>query len=819
MSLATTGYDLERVRIHQLFADLQADDRGLSSEEARARLYKYGYNEIPEKKKNPVVLALSYLWGPAPIILEIALIFSAFAHQFLDIFFVLFLLMASVALSAYKNRKLQRITRMVKDNLAIHTDVLRDGKWIRVQAREVVPGDIIHLKVGDIVPADAKLISGEHLECDESEISEDKVYTSKKVLDEIFSGSLIISGDMSAIVTATGTNTTFRRISGLQDEIERKGRFEITLNKISNYVLVTAIFFTLLILMVSMFRHMNMVEAIRFAALLVAASVPVTLPTLAGLALILNAIRLVRKNFVVNRLSALEKFAGIDILYTNKGGTLTQNTLTIGEALPGPGFTKKDVFLYSLLSCYQGNRDPVEEAILRKTKSLSHIVQQSNKYNINYRLPFNENLMRSEAVGINEKGEYIRITKGAPLTIFQLLPDRNDDLLKYLQVVDEYGGMGYSMLAVAIKTDSTEWQLVGLLPVYNLLREEDKNEIEAVKSSGVSIRLLSDDNDSVVKKIAKKLGMGFDFLTGNSFHKIAAHELNEKIEKTTAFSNLSPGLKYSVINIMQNMRHTVGMIGKKAGDIPALLRADCSIAASDAAEAVKHISMISVLEPGLSPIIKAMGQSRQIFINLRNYSLYRIIETTRVLSFITLSILLFSFFPVTSLMLVLLIILNELPALRMIREQAGQSERPDDQNFRNVIGLGISLGTIGVLSSFFLFYLGQNAFQLTAGKLQTFMFLNFAIAGQLTIFNARTKGIFWKTKINSRIWGPGFLTKIIIIFMAVYGWLMPSLGWGTALFVIGFSAAAFLLNEILKLYYYKIFHTKETTINYITNRT
>ncbi|MEJ2636214.1 MAG: HAD-IC family P-type ATPase, partial [Calditrichia bacterium] len=725
----------------------------------------------------------------------------------------------NIALNAYQKRKLNTIARLIKSNLTIHADVMRDGKWTTIQAKAIVPGDIVHLKVGDVVPADAKLIAGEYLECDESEISGDNVYVSKKVLDEVFSGSIVISGDMSAIVTATGTGTTYRRISEFQDEMERKGRFEISLNKISNYLLVIAIFLALLIIMVSMFRHMNMIEAIRFVALLVAASVPVALSAIATLALTFNAIGLAKKDLVIKKLSALERLSEIDILYANKSSTLTQNTLTIGEALPGPAFTRTEVYLYSLLSCYQDNHDPVEEAILRKTNSISRVVQESEKYNINYILPFNENLMRSEAEGTNEKGEYIRITKGAPQTIFQLLPDKNDYLSKYLQIVEEYGKMGYSMLALAIKTNSTEWQLIGLLPVFNLLREEGRKEIETAKSHGVSIRLLSDDSSSLIKYISKKLGMGVNRLSGNSFYRIAAHELNEKVEQTTSFSELSPGIKYSIINIMQYTKHTVGIIGKKAGDIPALLRADSSIAACNAAEAVKYVSMISVLKCGLTPIIKAIDQSRQLFINVRNYSLYRIIETTRILSFITLSFLLFSFFPVTPLMLVLLILVNELPAIQMIREQTtDQSARPNDQNCRNVVGLGVLLGAIGVLSSFFLFYLGQNAFQLAAGKLQTFMFLNFAIAGQLTIFIARTKEIFWKTKINSRIWGPGFLTKIIIIFMAVYGWLMPSLGWGAALFVIGFSAAAFLLNEILKLYYYKIFHTKETTINYINNR-
>ena len=800
--------EMQPVKVRKVLKDLHTSRKGLTDGQVSKYQSEKGFNEITEKKKNPVLKFLSYFWGPIPIMIEVAAVLSLLVQHYSDFGIIMTLLLMNTLIGFWHDSKADNAIEMLKKRLAPKARVKRNDTWKVIPSRELVRGDIVRLRLGDIIPADVQLIDGDYLECDESSLTGESLPVEKHLLDSSYSGAVVTKGEMEAVVTATGMDTYFGKTAKMVEKGQKKSHFEQAVIRIGNYLIVLAGVLVAVIMLVALFRHDNLLETLRFAMVLTVASIPVALPAILTVTMAIGAVRLARKKVIVSRLAAIEELAGMDILCSDKTGTLTQNKLTVGETVHAEGFTNEDVLMYASLASKSEDNDAIDNAIISKTNGIKNIQEKLENFNLINFKPFDPVIKRTEAKVRDKQAEKsITISKGAPQVIFSLINDTNKNKI-FSEKVDDYAAMGYRMLAVALNKNE-HWQMVGLIPMFDPPREDSKETLDKAAEMGILVKMVTGDNLGIAKQISQKLGLGDHIIIGDKLDEVSNHKLEELVEKSQGFAQVFPEHKFSIVKVLQKLGHFVGMTGDGVNDAPALKNADCGIAVDGATDAAKSAADIVLTMPGLSVIVEAIKESRKIFQRMNSYSIYRIAETIRVLFFITISILVFNFYPVTALMIVLLALLNDAPIMAIATDNVRYSQLPEKWNMQKVLGLGTVLGIIGVVSSFTIFYIGEEVLNLGRDMLQSFIFLKLAVAGHLTIFLARTRKPFWSIKPSNGLVWSAVITKVAATFFAVYGWFIAPIGWKLAGYIWAYAIIAFFITDFIKVYFYKFFLPKE----------
>ncbi len=793
----------------ELQIKLGSSPEGLTQGEAEKRLIQYGPNEIEEKKINPFLKFLTYFWGPIPWMIEVAVVLSAVARHWPDFFIILLLLVANGVVGFWEEHEAGNAIEALKAKLAVKARVLRDGKWITPAARELVPGDVIRLRLGDIVPADSRLLEGDPVEVDQSALTGESLPAGRQTGEAVFSGSIIRQGEIGAMVYATGANTYFGKTAQLVQEAHTVSHFQKAVLKIGNYLIILAVALVSVIITVAIFRGDKILTTLQFALVLTVAAIPVAMPTVLSVTMAVGARLLAKKEAIVSKLVAIEELAGVDILCADKTGTLTQNKLTLGEPFCINNISADQVILNGALSSRAENNDTIDLAILGGLKEKDAL----KDYDVVHFKPFDPVHKRTEATIKAKDGKTFKVTKGAPQVILNLTDNAGKVKSLVDKAVNEFAARGFRSLGVARAEGDGKWLFIGVLPLFDPPREDAKATIKTALAMGVKIKMVTGDALAIAKETAKKLDMGENILDasglGDSKHKENA-EVAKSIEKADGFAQVFPEHKFHIVDVLQKRGHIVGMTGDGVNDAPALKKADCGIAVSDATDAAREAAAIVLLTPGLSVIIDAIKESRKIFQRMNSYAIYRIAETLRVLLFMTLSILVFNFYPVTAVMIVMLALLNDGAILSIAYDNVHYKNQPEAWNMRMVLGISSVLGVIGVVSAFALFYLGERVFHLDRLHIQTLMYLKLSVAGHLTIFLTRTRGPFWSIRPAKILWVAVLGTQIIATLIAVYGLFMTPLGWGWALFVWGYALVWFLLNDRLKLLAYRIFDPVKT---------
>jgi H+-transporting ATPase len=796
--------EAKKADIKKLLTELSANDKGLSSSEATDRLQKYGPNEIREKKVNPIVKFLGYFWGPIPWMIEAAVVMSAIIQHWPDFWIILMLLMLNAVVGFWQEHKADNAIELLKQKLALKAKVLRDGKWVEKSAEELVPGDIARVRLGDIVPADVKLLNGDYLQVDESALTGESLPVEKHVSDVAYSGSIIRQGEMDALVVTTGMNTYFGKTTKLVEEAGTESHFQKAVTKIGDYLIALAGILVLIIIIVAVFRGESLLATIQFALVLTVAAIPAALPAVLSVTMALGAIALSKKEAIVSKLVAIEEMAGVDVLCADKTGTITKNELTVGKVQPFEDFTENDVLLFGTLSSREEDQDPIDNAIIGKAKSAEEIAKSIGTYKINKFTPFDPVSKRTEADVEDAKGQHFKVSKGAPQVILALSTNKDEIGDKINKYVEDFASNGYRALGVARYDQKKEWQYVGLIALYDPPREDSAETLKTAQSMGVHVKMVTGDHVAIGKEIAHEVGLGTNILPASSYMDKSDVEAEALIEKADGFAEVFPEHKFRIVKLLQSRNHIVGMTGDGVNDAPALKEANAGIAVAGATDAAKSAAQIVLTKPGLSVIIDALKQSRQIFQRMNNYSIYRIAETFRVLFFITTTILVFQFYPVTALMIVLLAILNDLPIITIAYDNVLYSNFPEKWNMRIIIGIASMLGILGVIESFGLFYVGFKVLNLSPEVLQSFMYLKLSVAGHLTVFMARTRGHFWSVKPAKQLLLAVILTQFTATLITVYGILLPPMGWALAGLVWGEAFAVFMIIDFLKVRFYKL---------------
>jgi len=782
---------------------------GLTTDEATRRLAQYGPNELVENQRSPLLTFLGYFWGPIPWMIEAAAILSLLVRDWTDFGIIALLLVANAVVGFWEEYQAGNAIAALKARLAPEARVKRDGQWRTLPARELVPDDLIRLRLGEIVPADAQLAAGDPIEVDQSALTGESLPVVRRAGEGVYSGSIVTQGEIEAVVTATGTNSYFGKTAQLVESAHTVSHFQRAVLKIGDYLIVIAVVLVVLILAVALFRGDPMLTTLEFALVLTVAAIPVAMPTVLSVTMAVGARLLARKEAVVSRLAAIEELAGLDVLCSDKTGTLTQNALTLGEPFALEGVGIPDVVLAGALACRAENRDPIDQAVLGGLQD-AHAL---DGYRVTEYAPFDPVHKRTQATLTTPDGRTWRVSKGAPQVILALVADADRVRDAVDGAVNRFAAHGFRSLGVARSEGDGPWRFLGVLPLYDPPREDSKSTIDTARKMGLAVKMVTGDQVAIGREIARQLGLGAKILDASTFGDQAGNgRLADTVERVDGFAQVFPEHKFRIIEALQGRGHIVGMTGDGVNDAPALKQADAGIAVSGATDAARAAADIVLMTPGLSVIIDAIKESRKIFQRMTSYAIYRIAETIRVLLFMTLAILVFDFYPVTAVMIVLLALLNDGAILSIAYDRVHYSDRPERWDMSTVLGVASALGVIGVVASFGLFYLSERVFGLDRETIQTLMYLKLSLAGHLTIFLTRTRHAFWSHRPAPILLGAVLATQALATLIAVYGVFMTPIGWTRALAVWAYALGWFLVNDLVKRAAYRIFGQREPAL-------
>jgi H+-transporting ATPase len=802
----------EKKTLDALISELGVSpEHGLSDSEAESRIKEYGYNELTEEKSNALLKFLSYFWGPIPWMIEAAVVLSAIVHHWADFIIILILLIMNAVVGFWEEYNAGNAIEALKKKLAMEARVRRDGKWKNIPARQLVPGDIIRLRLGDIIPADAKLLNGDPIEVDQSALTGESLPVERNPEDDVYSGSIVNQGEIDAIVYATGAHTYFGKTAQMVEGAKTTSHFQRAVLKIGDYLIVIAVALVILILITALFRHESMLTTLRFALVLTVAAIPVAMPTVLSVTMAVGAKLLAAKQAIVRRLASIEELAGIDILCSDKTGTLTQNKLTLSDIVNLEDSTKDQIILCGALASRAEDKDAIDMAVINSLKD----DKAFKDYKIVHFQPFDPVHKRTEATIKDSEGKTFKVSKGAPQAILELMADKLNIKDKLEETINKFAVKGYRSLGVARTDEKDEWHYLGILALSDPPREDSKDTITEAKRMGLKVKMVTGDQVAIGKEIAGQIGLGKNILDAQIFGDTKHHEtgrLAESIEKADGFAQVFPEHKYHIVEVLQKEGHIVGMTGDGVNDAPALKKADAGIAVSGATDAARAASDIVLLTPGLSVIIDAVKESRRIFQRMTCYATYRITETIRVLLFMTLSILVFKFYPVTAIMIVLLAVLNDGAILSIAYDRALMSDKPVAWDMHRTLGIATILGLTGVVESFGLLYIAKTVFKLDYDMIQSLIYLKLSVAGHLTIFVTRTRGPFWSHRPSNILIAAVTSTQLIATLITVYGLFMSPIGWKFAGIVWGYCLVWFLIEDRMKLLGHLIFDKEHSGI-------
>jgi H+-transporting ATPase len=804
-----TEESLKDLPVAELMKHLDTSGDGLTGEEARRRLEKYGYNEIEEKKQSPILKFLSYFWGPIPVMIMVAAILSAVLRHWPDVGVILVLLLMNAVVGFREEYQADSAIAALKKQLALKAKVKRDGEWTGIPARELVPGDLVRLRIGEIIPADAKLLEGDPVQVDQSALTGESLPVEHHTGDAVFSGSVMKQGEIDGLVYATGKSTYYGKTAELVASAVTRSHLQRAVIKIADYLLVIAAVLAVMIIGVAISRHDKLLEVAQFVLVLTIAAVPVAMPAVLSVTMALGAKILAVKQAIVTKLTAVEEIAGIDVLCSDKTGTLTKSELTPDEPFILEGFKPEEIILFGALASRAEDQDPIDLAVISGIKDKKLL----ESYQITHFQPFDPVHKRTEATVKGSDGRVFKVTKGAPQVILALDPNSAKIEPKVNEAINGFASRGFRSLGVARTNAKGTWQFIGVIPLFDPLREDSKDTINTARNMGLTVKMLTGDQVAIAKEIGRRLELGNNIMDASVFSETKPHEsgqLGDAIEQADGFAQVFPEHKYHIVDVLQQRGHIVGMTGDGVNDAPALKKADAGIAVSGATDAARAAASIVLLTPGLSVIIDAIKESRKIFQRMLNYSIYRIAETVALLGFLTLTILFFKVYPVTAIMVVLLAILNDGAILSIAYDNVHYSNKPETWNMRAVLGLSSFIGVFAMIRSFGIFYLGDSIFHLDTDVVRTLVYLNLSIGGHLTVFVARTRGRFWSTKPATILLLAVIGTQIVATLIAVYGFLMTPLGWTYAGFTWGYCLGMFLIQDQVKLVARKIFSGEQS---------
>ncbi len=790
-----------------LFARLGSGPEGLSSSEAGKRLAQYGPNALEEKKVNPILQLLRYFWGPIPWMIEAAAVLSVLVKHWVDFIIILVLLVFNAVVGFWQEYQAANAVEALKKQLALKARVRRDEKWQEIDATTLVPGDVLRLRLGDIIPADVKLIEGDYLSIDQSALTGESLPVNKKAGDVGYSGSVAKQGEMAALVTATGANTFFGKTAKLVSSAKSVSHFQKAVLTIGDYLIYLSLGLAALLVLTMLFKGASFFTLFQFALILIVASIPVAMPAVLSVTMAIGAVVLARMKAIVTRLESIEEMAGMDILCSDKTGTLTQNKLTLGDpVLFGRGHDLQELILAGALASKEEDRDAIDSAVI---KGLSDAKALDQYEQVKF-VPFDPVNKRTEAEIKDREGNSFKVAKGAPQVILELCNPEKDLAGEVNAKVEEFAKEGFRTLGVARTDQAANWHFLGILPLFDPPREDSADTIQRAAEHGIKVKMITGDNLAIAREVASQLHLGTDIHLANeifgknSDQGSVSTKQTEQVEAADGFAQVFPEHKFEIVKALQTRGHIVGMTGDGVNDAPALKQANTGIAVSGATDAARAAAALVLTAPGLSVIVKAVEEARKIFERMNSYAIYRITETIRIMFFVVAAMIVFDFYPITAVMIILLAFFNDLPIMTIAYDNTWLDPNPVRWNMRRVLLVSTVLGLIGVVETFGMLLIGKRLLHLNLAEIQSLIFLKLAVAGHLTLFVARTRRSFMtKPRPAPLVLWSAVGTKAMVTVLVALGLnLVAPLSWGVIGLVWAYCIVWVFIEDWAKLHVY-----------------
>ncbi len=790
--------------VEDVLTQLGADPEGLAGDEARARLASVGPNAVPEQHRGVLAELAAYFWGPIPWMIEVADVLSAVLRHFDDVVVVSILLVFNAGVGFWQEHTAADAVAALKRQLALRATVRRDGRWSEVDAAELVPGDVVRVRLGDIVPADVVLLEGDYLRVDQSALTGESLPVDKGRGGLAYSGSVAVQGDMTAVVADTGPRTFFGRTTRLVATARPVSHFQKAVLTIGDYLIFLSVALVAVLVLVELFRGAKVLTLLQFALILTVAAIPVAMPAVLSVTMAVGAVALSKMQAIVTRLESIEEIAGIDVLCSDKTGTLTANQLTLGEPVVVEAADDAEVVLAAALASQRGTGDAIDRAVLAGLGSPDALTP----YRQQRFVPFDPVSKRTSAE-VSLDGTAFGVTKGAPQVVLDLCHPEPALAERAVAAVDELAGRGYRTLGVA-RRDDDRWRFLGLLPLSDPPRADSAETIRRAGEHGITVKMLTGDNTAIAREIAGRVGLGRDVvpagdLVGDEPDQPLGEDAAARIEAADGFAEVFPEHKFAIVKALQQRGHLVGMTGDGVNDAPALKQADTGVAVSGATDAARAAADLVLTAPGLSVIVTAIEQARVIFERMTSYAIYRVTETIRIVLFVVAAMIGFNFYPITAILIILLALFNDLPIMTIAVDHTLVDPEPVRWDMGRVLTTSTTLGVVGVIETFFILVLAKLWLHLDVPEIQSFVFLKLAVAGHLTLFVARSRGRFWARPYPApaMLWA-AVGTKVIATLLVGFGFgLVTPVGWAEVGFVWAYCAAWVFVEDWAKLLVYR----------------
>jgi plasma-membrane proton-efflux P-type ATPase len=795
--------DIATASVPDTLATLRVNPKtGLTRAEVEIRRKEHGFNEVAETKGHPVLKFLRKFWGISAWMLELIMILSAALGKYSDLVVVSALLIINAVLSFLQERRAAGVVEALRRRLQVSARVLRDSTWQVVAARELVPGDIVRVRPGDIIPADVKLLT-EALTVDQSALTGESKDADKTPGEVLSSGSIVRRGEGNGVVMLTGAETYFGRTTQLVQQARPKLHIEAVVSKVVRWLFVIVGALLTVVVVLSLIRGESLLEMAPLVLVLLMSAVPVALPVMFTVSMALGSKELARRGVLVTRLSAAEDAATMDVLCVDKTGTITLNQLAVTSVIPLEHATEADVLFAGALASQEANQDPIDLAFLAAARE-RHIFDNLPKVAPISFAPFDAKNRRTEAV-VEQNGQRLRVMKGAVRTIAEacgLQPPAVDELEKR---VGAAAAKGYRTLAVARGPETGTPALVGLVSLYDPPRPDAKQLIATLQDRGVSVKMLTGDALPVASEIARCVGLS-NIRRVADLKAASAQTGNQTADLfagADGFAEVFPEDKYIVVKQLQAAGHVTGMTGDGVNDAPALRQAEVGIAVSSATDVAKGAASVVLTQPGLTNIVALVEQGRTIYQRILTWIVNKISRTILKAAFVAIAYVVTGKFVVSAFAMLLLTFMTDFAKIALATDHVRPSGKPETWNIGGFILVSVVLGVAMVAETLLLLSIGWAHFGLAANDnaLYTFSFLTLLYFAAFSVVSARERRAFWSTMPSKSLMAAllaDALTGTILTRVGLPG-LMP-LPWPQTLAIFGYAAVSCLVvNDAVKV--------------------
>ena len=747
-----------RSPMEQSRPSLSDDLSGLTTSEAQRLLAEYGPNAVSQEGEHRLRALLAKFWAPVPWMLEAAVVLELILHKAAEASVIAALLVFNAALSYIQENNAQKAVALLRRRLTIEVRVLRDGAWQRLPAESLVPGDLIHLRIGDIVPADARIADGNVL-IDQSAITGESTPAEATAGDTAYTGGIVKRGEVTAVVRATGSRTYYGKTAELVRHAKAAGHLQQMIFTIVKYLVAIDLALAALVFLYALRAGIVIDDVAPFCLMLLVASVPVALPATFTLASAIGTRELVQRGVLVSRLSAIEDAAAMDILASDKTGTLTKNELSLAAVVPMPPYSDVDAIRFAAIASDEATQDPIDLAILSAARARG--VSRS-EYVVQKFVPFDPSTKRSEAV-VQYRTDQVHVAKGAAAAVATLVGS------SAIPAADELAAQGYRVLAVAAGPED-KLQLIGLLALLDPPRDDSRKLVEDLHNLGIRVLMITGDSPATATTVAAQVGITGGTCSAGRLHA----EIGTVAQECSVFGGVFPEDKFRLVRALQQSHHIVGMTGDGVNDAPALKQAEVGIAVSNATDVAKAAASVVLTSPGLGDIVSAIQTSRRIYQRMLTYTLNKIIKTVEVALFLTIGVLLTKMLVITPLLIVLLLFTNDFVTMSIATDRVSFSKRPDRWQIRGLILAALPLAALLAFFSLLILFIGRAVLFLSTSQIQTLAFLMLVFGGQGTVYLVRARGHFWKSRPSAWMLWSSAADIAIVAALAIQGtWMAP----------------------------------------------